>query len=149
MDSTTLEREPVLAREEERPAIKRIEDLYERQSGWTVKFTGPAGEETIVLPETVARAFRQVVHALAKGEAVSIVPVHKELTTQQAADLLNVSRQYLVRLLDGGEIPFHKVGTHRRVTFGDVMAYKQRRDRKRRKNLADLTRMSQDMGLYQ
>jgi excisionase family DNA binding protein len=89
-----------------------------------------------------------VVHELAQGEAVTVVPVNKELTTQEAADILNVSRPYLVKLLEEGEIPFVKTGTHRRVRFIDLMAHKRRRDAERRRGLARLTQMSQEMGLY-
>lgn len=156
MGSAVLEREPVVAREDERPAIERIEDLIDRgfERGthhvWlTVSLTGPSGPVTVELPDTVVRLVVRIVRVLAQGEAVSIVPVHKELTTQEAADLLNVSRQYLIRLLERGEIPYSKTGTHRRIKFGDLMEYKRRRDQERRKGLAELTRASQELGLYQ
>ena len=76
------------------------------------------------------------------------MPVHMELTTQEAADLLNVSRQYLVRLLEDGAMPFTKTGTHRRIRFGDLMAYKRARDATRRQGLKRLTRLSEELGLY-
>lgn len=149
MASAVLDREPVVAKEEERSRIEQMEDLYERQTAddTTFRLVGP-GDEAIELPESIGHLLRQIVHVLAQGEAVSIVPVHKELTTQQAADLLNVSRQFLVQLLDRDEIPHHKVGTHRRIAFGDLMEYKHRRDQQRRKDLDNLTQMSQEMGLY-
>lgn len=143
-----LEREPVRAREEERPRIEQIEDRLEEQPAEGIfKLIGPDGQ-ALALPEPLVRLLRQIVRVLAQGGAVSIVPLHKELTTQEAADLLNVSRQYLVQLLERGEIPFHKVGSHRRVAFGELMEYKRRRDEKRRRGLRRLTQMSQDMGLY-
>ncbi|MEX2315335.1 MAG: helix-turn-helix domain-containing protein [Thermomicrobiales bacterium] len=148
--ATTLTHEPIVARDEERSRIEQLEHLYEqdtpRQPG-SVRIVGANGVE-IELPESILILLRQVVHVLARGEAVSIVPVQKELTTQQAADLLNISRQYLIRVLDRGEIPFHMVGTHRRLAFGDVMEYKRRRDAERRRGFDALTQLCQELGLY-
>jgi excisionase family DNA binding protein len=84
---------------------------------------------------------------MANGHAVTVMPVQAELTTQQAADLLGGSRPYLVRLLEDGRIPFHKVGTHRRVRAADVMQYKARRRGESRQVLDELTREAQDLGL--
>ncbi len=77
-----------------------------------------------------------------------MVPVSMELTTQEAADILNVSRQYLVRLAEDGSIPCTKTGKHRRLRAQDVLAYKSRRDRQRKKALSKLTQLSQEFGLY-
>lgn len=148
MCAAVVTREPVAARPDERPTIGRIDDLYREPGTTIVTFVGAAGEEQVELPDTLAYVLRQAVHVLAQGEAVAVVPVQKELTTQQAADLLNVSRQYLVRLLDEGKIPFSRTGTHRRIAFSDLMDYKRVRDHKRRKGLAELTQMNQDLGLY-
>ena len=77
-----------------------------------------------------------------------MVPVHQELTTQQAADLLNISRQYLVRLLEEGKIPYTRTGKHRRLRIDDVVAYKQARDRERSESLDELARLSDELGGY-
>jgi excisionase family DNA binding protein len=87
------------------------------------------------------------VAAMARGNPVSIVPVHHELTTQQAAELLNVSRPHLVKLVDEGAIPHHKTGSHRRIYFEDLMRYRDVRDTERRRALQELTRKSAEYGL--
>ncbi len=148
MNSIEVGREPVFAGDEERANLERIEELYEQQPASVIKFITPSEEEIIQLPESVMRIVQRAVHLMARGEAVSIVPVHKELTTQQAADLLNISRQYLVRLLERGEIPFTKAGTHRRIKFGDLMEYKRCRDQRRRSKLDELTRLNEELGFY-
>ena len=81
---------------------------------------------------------------LAQGNAVSIVPRNAEMTTQQAADILNVSRPYLIKLLESGELQFTKVGTHRRVKFGDLMAYRERVKRKSAKAMDELAKIAQE-----
>ena len=111
------------------------------------RLVGPSGE-SIPIPNAVFCLIERMVAVLARGDAITIVPVGKDLTTQQAADILNVSRQYLVRLPDGGEIPFTRTGKHRRVRADHVLAYKERRDVKRRSSLDELTRISQEYGGY-
>jgi excisionase family DNA binding protein len=149
MAAKVMEREPVMAPDKDRKGIERIERLYgdQRQESGQARLILPTGED-VELPDSVFQLLRQVVRVLAQGEAVSIVPVQKELTTQQAADLLNVSRQYLVRLLDQGKIRYHRVGTHRRIAFGDLMEYKRLRDDEMKQGLDELTRLSQELGLY-
>jgi excisionase family DNA binding protein len=143
---SVLEHEPIAATESERPALNKIEGALENVHR-VPKLVGPYGEE-IELPKSLFYILRQLVYHLAHGRAVSVVPLDKELTTQEAADILNVSRPYLVKLLEQGEIPFIKVGTHRRVRFSDLMEYKKRRDDERKPGLAELTQLSQELGLY-
>lgn len=77
-----------------------------------------------------------------------VVPMDKHVTTQQAADVLNVSRQYLVRLLEEDRIPFRKTGKHRRLRIEDVLAFKDKRDKDRAAGLRDLSRLTQELGGY-
>lgn len=103
--------------------------------------------ETIILPDRAVRLLLDVLSNMADGNAVTLVPVDAELTSQQAADLLNVSRPFLIQLLESGEIPYHKVGKHRRVRSKDVMAYKHRIDNKRHEVLDELVAEAQQLGL--
>lgn len=111
------------------------------------QLVGPDGQ-AIELPQAVYEVLTQVVQAMSQGLAVAVMPLHMELTTQEAADFLNVSRQYVVQLLDQGAIPHTKVGTHRRVRFGDLRAYKETRDQQRRSGLDRLARLSNELGMY-
>ncbi|MBI4499207.1 MAG: helix-turn-helix domain-containing protein [Chloroflexi bacterium] len=107
---------------------------------------GPNGER-LPLPASVSTLLTQLVQELARGRAVTIIPVDAELTTQQAADVLNISRPYLMKLLEAGEIPYRKVGTHRRVKIQDLMAYRQRRSQVRREAFATMAQDAQRLGL--
>ena len=104
-------------------------------------------EEPIAIPEEAAHLLADILKEMAKGNTVSLVPVHSEMSTQQAADLLNVSRPFLVNLLESGEIPFRKVGKHRRVRFTDLMDYKERDDAARGAILDELVAEAQELGL--
>jgi excisionase family DNA binding protein len=103
--------------------------------------------ETALLPQAAVRLLLDVLGQIADGNAVSVVATQAELTTQQAADMLSVSRPFLVGLLEKGELPFHKVGTHRRVRFGHVLAYKRREHEARHHALDELARQAQELGL--
>jgi len=100
------------------------------------------------LPSSIYQVIKQIVPLLKRGDAVALVPYHQELTTQEAADFLNMSRQFLVNLLERGEIPFAKVGTHRRICFHDLLDYKERRRGERRRSLAAMTALSEECGEY-
>jgi excisionase family DNA binding protein len=104
-------------------------------------------ERTVRMPTSVLRLLLEVLTEIGRGNAVQIFPIHAELTTQEAADVLNVSRPFLVQLLERGDMPFHKIGTHRRVKYLDVVAYKSRVDGERRKALEELAAQAQELGM--
>lgn len=101
----------------------------------------------LVLPNAVTRLLNHILTEMAAGNAVTLTPIHAEMTTQEAADFLNVSRPHLIGLLERGELPFRRVGTHRRVRFGDIEAYRQKLQADRAKVLDDLAALSQDLEL--
>lgn len=104
-------------------------------------------EESITIPVSAFQLLNGILTEMAKGNAVTLIPVHAELTTQQAADLLNVSRPFLIEQLEQGKIPYRKVGTHRRVMFADLMDYKQTMNQNRMKALEELSGIDQELGL--
>jgi excisionase family DNA binding protein len=105
---------------------------------------GPEGKR-IELPLSAVEALKVVVDALTRGQSVTLVSQDKELTSQAAADMLHMSRPYLIKLLDQGAIPFHRVGTHRRIRLEDVLAYRDRRNAERKAALDELARLSEEL----
>lgn len=105
--------------------------------------------EPIRLRRDVAELLREILANTAAGRTVSIVPTSAELTTQQAADLLNVSRPHVVKLLDQGILKGHKVGTHRRLYASDVQDFKHRRALEQRAAADKLAILSDELGLYE
>ena len=107
----------------------------------------PSPEGTFNLPASALRLLVRVLEEMARGNAVTLIPVHAELTTQEAADMLNISRPSLIQLLDEGKIEFRRVGTHRRVRFEALMEYKRRADADRREVLKQLAVYDQELGI--
>lgn len=104
--------------------------------------------DCIVLPAEATELLLGILRMMANGHGVALTPIHSELTTGQAAEILNVSRPHLIKLLESGEIPFHKVGQHRRIRREDVMKYQQKFKEARKAFLARLVAESQELGLY-
>ena len=125
--------------------LDRLEKLLKKSSP---KLVGPEGEE-MELPEPLYNLLHMAVNSLVNGEEFSLVPEDLLLSPNKAAKILNVSRPYLTKLLDLGEIPAApSVGTHRRVKAQDVLAYKESRDKERSKSMKELSNFLQEEGFY-
>lgn len=134
--------------ETSRAAGKALRSLYlAHPTGLVLRFRDDDVDGEVELPAALVPLLLEILEQMAKGNGVRVVPVHAELTTQQAADILNTSRPYLIKLLEGGAIPFHLTGAHRRVKLGDLLVYKRVRDAERRVLLDELSAQGQDLGL--
>ncbi|MDP1818616.1 MAG: helix-turn-helix domain-containing protein [Acidimicrobiales bacterium] len=141
---------------EVRPGTLRPEDLrgFDRilepasAHGPSARLVGPDGT-ALELPEGIHGLLVSIVENLKAGNGVTVIPMHAELTTVEAAELLNVSRPYLIKQLDAGKLAFHMVGTHRRLKLADVLAYRDRLDADASDALDALTAEAEDLGLYE
>lgn len=113
---------------------------------FSLKRSGGKSVEFSLTSAVVELIFRSIIH-IAQGDAVTIVPFHAELTTQEAANFLQISRPFLIQLLEKGSIPYTKVGRHRRILFADLLKYKEKTKEKNRKSLDLLTKEAQDFDL--
>ncbi len=125
--------------------IKELQAFLRASRG--ARLMAPNGEE-LDIPRPVYDVLLRAAQEMAEGAAVALVPLQRELTTQQTADLLNVSRSFLIKLLDDGAIPFTCSGTQRRVRLDDVIAYKRQHDAERRVALSELTALAEEYGDY-
>jgi len=148
------ELELIRANENEQPALQKMEGVLNRETsscqsvGSSLpKLIGP-NNEIIEIPMSVFRVLRIIVGYMMRGKAFSVIPYDQLFTTQEAADFLNISRPSVVQLLEAGEIPFMKVGTHRRIQFSDLLEYKNRIRQERRKALSEMLELSQETGTY-
>ena len=144
--SSLREGEPVLVPDCDASTVRELDEALAHARGEAV-LRIPSGHE-LTLPHSIYKVLEQVVHEMARGNAIRVLPVKAELSTQQAADLLNVSRPHLVKLLERGELPYHRAGSHRRIVLEDLLVYKERRDRERMEALDEITRVSDELGLY-
>ena len=127
-----------------RPFERVLEPL---RTGEPAKLIGPHGDE-IELPGEIHELLVRIVENLKAGNGVTVIPMHAELTTVEAADLLNVSRPYLIKQLEAGALSFHMVGTHRRLRLADVLAYRDRMDETAEDALPAMTAEAEELGLY-
>lgn len=137
------ESDATLARETSRMLAQRIRST----SPLSFRVLDASKEETLRIPAPAVRMLVRILEEMARGNAVTLIPVHAELTTQEAADMLHISRPSLIQLLDEGKIEYRKVGTHRRVRFEALMAYKRAADAERRAALAELAAYDQEIGI--
>jgi excisionase family DNA binding protein len=135
------ERDAELARESSRLLAACI------GQGESARLVVHDGNQRIDVPVSALRMLVEILAQMAQGNAVSLVPIHAELTTQQVADFLNVSRPHVVKLLEDGQIAYRKVGTHRRVLFKDLVEYRQRSQQAGQASVDELTRQAQELGL--
>jgi len=143
---------PLQSKEEHRVPIsdtdrKEIEQLYAAFRRGKAKLVAPSGESS-VLPDSLYAFLVELIGLLNEGESVMIVQNQAKLTTVEAASLLGVSRQFLVNLLEKGDIPYHLVGTHRRIYAQDLFQFKSQRDANRHKAIRELAQAEAEDGLY-
>jgi excisionase family DNA binding protein len=110
-----------------------------------VQLLGEAQSDIVSIPVPALRLLNEILKEMAKGNAVTLIPINAMLTTQEAADILNVSRPFLVGLLEAGKIPYQRLGTHRRISFKDLMAFKEKTDAAREEALRQLTEEAQEL----
>ncbi len=138
------ERESQLAEESSRILSFYLQDTEEQ----TIIVISEGGQqETVLIPAVAFNMLVNILTQMARGNAITLIPVRAELTTQEAADILNVSRPFLVKLLEEGKIPYRKVGTRRRVLYRDLAQYKGRIDERRRATLDKLAAQAQELGM--
>lgn len=130
-------------------AVRRIKDyLMRHPERLTIEVADEHGaEDPLILPREAVSLLAFILAQAADGRGVTVIPSHAELTTQQAADMLNVSRPYLIKLLEAGEIPYRLVGKHRRITYEDLQEYKRRDDARRRAAADQLAELGQELGI--
>jgi excisionase family DNA binding protein len=130
-----------------RRSSSQMSRLKKRGDVFEVNLTVGGTQIELTIPAVAFNMLELILSEMAKGHAVALSPVDREISTQKAADLLNVSRPYLIKLLESGQIPFRKTGTHRRVKVADVLEYKARMDAEADRAYAELVEQGQDLGL--
>jgi excisionase family DNA binding protein len=136
--------EPIALAESEEAQIRQLNRMLQ---GGTPALIDADGEK-VELPHAVYRLLKDIVRNMQLGRAIVLIPENQQLTTQRAADLLGVSRPHLIKLLESGELPYHKAGSHRRIYLRDLVAYKKRRDAERKEALNRIAKEAYEAGLY-
>ena len=146
-DSVDPDETDMAAAHQALPQIKAYLARHTKDREVTLLVEDAGRNEELVVPRAAVEMLARILAHMGAGQSVSIHPSNAELTTQQAADLLNVSRPFLIGLLEAGEIEYRTVGTHRRVTMAPLVEYRRHDGEGRRKAADDLTKLSQEMGL--
>lgn len=137
----------------EQEVARKGKEVLERITGKQKNPTEPIeigveGEtDHVKIPASAFKFLSNILDLMAQGKAISIIPSDTEVTTQQAADMLNVSRPHVVKLIEQGEIPHHKVGTHRRIKLQDLEAYRGKMEKEREDALTELARQAQELDM--
>ncbi len=148
LEADPNQHESSLARESGRVLVALLSERGAQSESISVRIGGDdEPHEVVTLPVSALRLMTQVLEQMARGNVVALMPVGREISTFEAADILNVSRPYLIKLLETGEIPFRRVGTHRRVSLRDLLEYKRADDTKRSARLDDLTAEAQELDM--
>ena len=130
-----------------RTSAFELSRLKERDGDVRVTISAGTDGAEVAIPEIAFRLLEKILDELGQGHAVALSPVDREVSTQKGADLLNVSRPYLIKLLESGKIPFRKVGTHRRVRLADLLEHKARMDAEAERAFAELVEQAQELGM--
>jgi len=146
MNTPALEKPTTLPSKEDSALAQQAARALATNQPSELKVRLDDGQE-LVLPKSATRLITHLLTEMAQGNAVTIIPIHANLTTQEAADHLNVSRPHLVSLLEGGKIPFHMTGTHRRIRFQDLATFKASSEKRRREVMEELAAQSQQEGM--
>ena len=147
MSTAYAKYEPVAPTDQEATLARESSRQLSRFTKHDLRVRILESDEEMVLPAAAVRLLMDLLSEMSNGNAVTLIPIHAELTSQQAADFLAVSRPFLVKLLEDGQMPFRKVGTHRRVLFKDLMSYKREIDKKRLKTLDELAAQAQELDM--
>jgi len=148
MTQSNIAHLPTQQEAEEAKITSRALSKYAHNERLHLKIASDNNEsDDLIVPGYAINLLLDILTEMSKGNAITVMPIHAELSTQETAELLNVSRPHLVDLLEQGKIPFRKVGTHRRVLAKDVFDYKQRIDSDRFKALDELAAQAQEMGM--
>jgi excisionase family DNA binding protein len=147
MDALNLptRKEQKIAREN-KESLNRIAEKL-KKSTKEVEIGVRGEKDHIKIPVSALKHLNTIMDLIAQGKAITVNPIDSEITTQEAADILNVSRPFVVKLLEKGKMPHHKVGSHRRIKLRDLLVYKQRMEKDREEALTELTRIGQELDL--
>ncbi len=121
--------------------------LSKRKKDFLITIKIDDKEAPITFPFSAIQLLQKILTQMAQGNAITLIPIHANLTTQQAADLLNVSRPFLVKLLEKGKIPFEKIGTHRRIRAKDLLEYKAKLEEEKKQALDELIKQAQELDM--